>query len=321
MKYKTELYLILIAGLSIAVLVLVFFNWFELEEAYMRIFQKTGFLYHHKGRGKTDVEVEIYKDGDLISTAQYKDGFRDGLEVVYYTNGIIETKSFYKKGKLDGVESDYYEDGRIRSKEFFKNGKREGPKITYYENGQIEQSLVRKNDKDEGIERAYYDSGKLKYTRNWVHGKIYGNFYVYYEDGKVKIYHTYDILGDKFYISHYDESGKRTQSDGYIASDHTYSQDVTGDSALVLENNKSYSAIRDFYITVANPPDSSTCVRIVINNKRCRHLTFPDNNTAQVVNAFPQKGIYHISVDAVHHNKSNVAGYGTYFEVTVIRSH
>ena len=320
MKLKTNLHIVLLASLPIVVLVLISLNWFQVQKAYMRIFQKTGFLFHHNGKGKRDGEIYIYSDGDLISTAEYKDGFRDGLEVIYYTNGFIETRSFYKKGNLDGVEINYFDDGKIKAKESFKAGKREGPKITYYQNGQVEQRLFRKNGKDEGIEQDYYDDGKLRCKRNWRNGKLYGNEYVYYDDGKVKIYHTYDISGAKFYISHYDESGKRTQSDGETFGIHTFSRDKTDDSVVMLENHKPYSGIRDFYITVANPPDSSIGVKIVINNKRCRQLAFPDDNAVEVVNAFPQKGTYHISVDVAQLIKPNVASSWTHGEVIVVRS-
>jgi len=285
----------------------------------MVLFQKTGIVAHHNSKGEIDGELDLYINGDIVRTAHYKDGVFDGLKITYYTNGVIKTKSFYKKGNVEGFELNYYEDEKIKSKVSFKAGEREGPEITYYQNGQIEHRLFRKNDKIEGIEQGYFDDGRLMYKRNWVNNKLYGDEYFYYEDGKVKIYHTYDISGDKFYISHYDESGKRTQSDGDTFGIHTYSRDVTCDSLIVLENYKSYRTIHDFYITVANPPDSSMAVKIIINNKLAK-LTFPDRNTAKVVNAFPKKGTYHISVDAAFFDKSNIPPTETHGEVIVTKS-
>ena len=320
MKSKTKRYVVLTASLAT---VIVLYNLVDIKKVYMVTFHQTGVVGHFNSNGKIDGEVDIYLNGKVVQKTNAKNGILDGWKINYYPSGNIKTKSFYKKGKLDGIEFAYYDAGKIKSKESFKDGKREGPKITYYKNGQIEQSLFRKNDKDEGTEHAYYENGKVKYKRNWVNDKLYGDQYFYYENGKVKIYHTYDILGEKFYLSHYDESGKRSQSDGYEFSSNIYSKSIGNDSSIVLENNKKYTGIQDLYVTLANPPHAYTpAIKVVINNKLFKNIAFIGNNTAKIVNAFPKKGKYHIVLDGAFLDKSNmVIGDGDLVgKFTIVRS-
>lgn len=215
---------------------------------------------------------------------------------------------FNTKGQLDG-EVDTYINGKIRGKEFFKNGKRDGPNIMYYPSGRIELKSFRKNNKVEGMEYEYYEDGSIRLQKNWIHDKPYGDFFYYYPNRKLEIYHTYDILGDKFYFSRYDRSGKVSRSDGYVFSSRTYTK--YNDSVEVILNGKAYKSVKDLYITVANPPQITPEIKVMINNKLRQDLIFPDRNTVLIRNAFSEKGLYSISVEGVFAGKSDSADYTT----------
>jgi antitoxin component YwqK of YwqJK toxin-antitoxin module len=301
MKQKNKNYFIWAISMLI-ILAILFTNFDYFKKQYLVTFHKSGTISHFNGSGKLNGEVDTYLNGNISRKANFKNGLFDGWTANYYPNGVIMNKYFYRNNIIDSIAFDYYNKGKIKSKESFKNGKFEGPKITYYPNGQIEQRLFRKNNKDEGMENSYYEGGHLKYTRNWVNDNPYGDFYYYYENKTAKIYHSYDILGDKFYLCEYDQSGKVLKSDGYVFSPHTYTVDE--DSTKVLLNGNTYKSIKDLYITVANPPQYTPEILIIINKKKCQDLIFPNHNTVLVKNAFIDKGVYNITIDGIFVGKS-----------------
>ncbi|HEY2583946.1 MAG TPA: hypothetical protein VGI43_19210, partial [Mucilaginibacter sp.] len=152
----------------------------------------------------------------------------------------------------------------------------------------------------------------------WINDKPCGELKYYDENKKLSVYHTYDILGDKFYLSHYDPSGKVSKSDGYVFSDHTYTHDTDNDSTELLKTGKTYKSIKDLYVTVANPPQSTTEIQIMINNKLRQDLIFPDDNTIIIKNAFNSKGLYKISIDGFFVEKSHAVNH-TSGELTITK--
>lgn len=290
---------------SIAIILLTALTKFDfIKKLYIAIFHKTATIGHFNRRNKLDGEVDTYVNGKLVRKANLKDGLFDGWITDYYPNQAIKTKSFYKNNNITGDEINYYNDGKIKSTEGFKDGKVEGYKITYYRSGKIKQKSSRKNGKVEGTEYTYYEDGNLQYTRRWLNDKPYGELQFYYKNKTLGVYHTYDILGDKFYLCRYDQSGKVSRSDGYVFSSRTYSK--CKDSIIVLEVNKVYTSIKDFYVTVANPPQSITEIKIVINNKLREDLSFPDHNTVLIKNAFDHNGVYTIKIDGVFMENSRI---------------
>jgi hypothetical protein len=226
--------------------------------------------------------------------------------ITFHKGGMIS--HFNTKGRLDG-EVDTYINGKIKSKEFFRDGKRDGPYTMYYQSGRIELKSFRKNNKVEGLGYEYYEDGNLRCRRNWINDKPYGDFYYYYPNKKVEVYHTYDIMGDKFYLCRYSQLGKVLRDDGYVFSNHTYT--IDHDSVEVLKDSTVYKSIRDLYITVANPPQITPEIRVMINNKQCQDLIFPDRNTVMIRNAFSKKGLYTISIEGVFSRKSEFTDHTT----------
>ena len=133
--------------------------------------------------------------------------------------------------------------------------------------------------------------------------------FIYFSNKEVEVYHIYDIMGDKFYLCMYDQSGKVSGSDGYVFSNHTYT--INSDSVEVLKGNSVYKSIKDLYITVANPPQITPEIKVTINNRLCQDIVFPDQNTILIKNAFNQKGLYTISIEGVFSGKSGFTNYTT----------
>jgi antitoxin component YwqK of YwqJK toxin-antitoxin module len=277
---------------------------------------KSGTIGHFNANGKLDGEADTYLNGKISRKARLKNGLFDGWMIDYYINGATKASTFYKNDKIDSIKINYYNTGEIKTKEYFKDGRYDGPKIMYYKNGEIEQKSLRKNNNVEGMEYAYYQDGHLKYERNWVNDKPYGDFYYYYENKTINVYHAYDILGDKFYLCRYDQSGKVYRSEGYVFSSHTYTKEEG--SIQVLRNNDKYISIKDFYITVANPPQSTTEIQIKINKKLRQDLIFPDQNTVMIKNAFDHKGSYNIAIEGIFVGKSGVIDHTT-GDLTIIK--
>jgi hypothetical protein len=246
--------------------------------------------------------VTFHKSGTIgsVDTNEKQDGMFD-----IYLNGKIVRRENFKSGSLDGWKIDYYDNGNIRIKESFKVGRSDGPKIMYYKNGQIEQKSYRKNDKVEGMEYVYYEDGSLKYKRNWINNNPYGDFYYYYQNKKAELYHAYDILGNRFYLCRYDTMGRISKCIGNVFSSFVYSKDK--DAIEVLKTGNTYKSISDLYVTVANPPQSTTEILILINNKvRTDFITEKsDNNTVIVKNAFTNRGVYNIKISGRFVEKSN----------------
>jgi len=246
--------------------------------------------------------IKFHKSG-CIAHRYYKNG-KEFEQIDTYLNGALIKKTNLKNKIYDGWTINYYSDGKIKSKESFKNGQTDGPRITFYPNGRIEFKSFRKKGKAEGIQYAYYKNGKLRGTRNWVDDHQYGDQYDYYENKKLKGYDAFDILGRRFYLYRPDSATYPARSDGYMFSNVTYTKD--NDSTLVLENKGIYKSIKDLYVTIANPPQYTTEIKITINRKICRDLIFPDSNTVVVKNAFSNNGLYDIKINAVFMRNSIV---------------
>ena len=319
MNIKSIKFIVLILG-SIMLSIFVLLNFNIIKKIYFKTFHKDGIICNFNVNGNFEGEFDIYSRGKIAQKCYYKDGLLEGWKIVYYENGDVKTKSFYKKNKIDGVEFNYYDNKKIKSEESFNNGKYEGQKITYYRNGQIEQRSFRKKNKVEGLEYAYYENGTEKYKRNWIHSKLYGDQYFYYEDHKVKIYHAYDLLGRKFYLSIYNKFGQLVRSEGNAFSDDIYSINTERDSSLLLKNSNTYYGIRDMYFTIANPPHTSTAIKVIINKKIFKDVSFLDNNnTVRINNAFPKNGIYKIILYGAFVDKSNLMTGNVAFKLTITK--
>lgn len=314
MKNKTAYFYVFIG-----LIIIVFFYSNIRKKVYFKLFHKSGVIAHYNKNGRLEGEYYEYDNGCLISEGNFRNGLYDGWITHYYTSGRIKSRSFYKSNKIDSIAFEFYPNGKIQNKKSYVNGKCDGIGISYYQDGRVEHTWYAKNNKSEGQDKSYYKNGNLECERRWVNNLQYGDLYYYYENKKLKVYHTYDIKGEKFYISRYDQAGRVLKDTGYIFSDNIYSKNVNNDSIVVLTNSHKFSLIKDLYITVAKPPDIHTEIRIVVNGKLLSDLIFVDNNTVKISNVFQNKGTYHISIDGVFVDKSNLVNNSLGYKLTVMK--
>ena len=100
-----------------------------------RLHKKNG-VYYKKNEETpyTGKAIGCYKNGEIKSKENYRDGIRDGKIISYYENEKNKNRGKYKDGEKTGEWINYYRNGKIKYKENFKDGKKTGEWISYYEN-------------------------------------------------------------------------------------------------------------------------------------------------------------------------------------------
>jgi antitoxin component YwqK of YwqJK toxin-antitoxin module len=144
-----------------------------------------GELYHPNGTIKSTFSlnkndeyhgrVNIYKDGNMVSTCTYVDGHRHGYEIVYYPNGSnVHTSIQYSYDVQDGPYTIMYPTGKIKEKGQFSKGHLVNMFVIRYDN--LNNSIM--------IECEFSENGILKneykiFDENYVPVQIH-----YYNNGK-----------------------------------------------------------------------------------------------------------------------------------------
>jgi antitoxin component YwqK of YwqJK toxin-antitoxin module len=100
-----------------------------------------------------------------------------GSSVSYYKNGQLGTREDYKNGKPHGVKEIYFENGQLERKTTWKNGNLDGLWEYYYENGQLRErgnlrSVVSGFGRWEGFLEYFDEDGNLTKTEEWKEGKL-----------------------------------------------------------------------------------------------------------------------------------------------------
>ena len=93
----------------------------------------------------TGSQVLYWRNDQLASKQNYKDGEPAGLWEHYYKNGQLKDKGKFKDGRWEGLWEYYYENGQVQANYNFKEGLRDGLLERYYENGQLESKDCYKN--------------------------------------------------------------------------------------------------------------------------------------------------------------------------------
>ena len=65
---------------------------------------------------QSDVKIEYWDNGEILSQVHYNDEIREGSCRYYYKNGIIMTEGFYLNGKMSGYWHSFHPNGNIESK-------------------------------------------------------------------------------------------------------------------------------------------------------------------------------------------------------------
>ena len=65
---------------------------------------------------QSEVKLEYWDNGEILSQVHYNDGIREGSCRYYYKNGIMMTEGFYLNGKMSGYWHSFHPNGNIESK-------------------------------------------------------------------------------------------------------------------------------------------------------------------------------------------------------------
>lgn len=65
---------------------------------------------------QSNVKIEYWENGEILSQVHYNDGIREGSCRYYYKNGIMMTEGFYLNGKMSGYWHSFHPNGNIESK-------------------------------------------------------------------------------------------------------------------------------------------------------------------------------------------------------------
>ena len=110
--------------------------------------------------GQSEVKVEYWDNGNVLSQVHYKDGVREGSCRYYHKNGVMMSEGFYFKGKMSGDWGNYYNNGQIESHGTYKYtesgvySQKDGVWKHYYDNGQLQRESIIKD----GVEELkFYD--------------------------------------------------------------------------------------------------------------------------------------------------------------------
>ena len=136
--------------------------------------------------GKPDGILTIYyKNGQIASQTEYKNGLKHGFAKGYNESGRLKGEEHYQNGKHFGKMT-YYEDGKLRGELSFKDDKRDGVLKIWYENGQLAMETNFKNDLADGVQKVYYSNGQLAIEGYFKDGKKDGIFKIYRQDGTLE---------------------------------------------------------------------------------------------------------------------------------------
>lgn len=97
-------------------------------------------------------------EGKVYSTAEFKDGSRDGATKYYFMEGKLKSIGAYRKGVLHGPVISYYPSGKIHSQGQYKNGLEDGLNRQYNPAGELSSE-------------RYYDNGIPQTEMIFVNGK------------------------------------------------------------------------------------------------------------------------------------------------------
>jgi antitoxin component YwqK of YwqJK toxin-antitoxin module len=169
--------------------------------------QKREKIYHENGKLKELFEVnsanekhgkyqQYYESGQLLESAEYKNGLLEGKRLFYYENGQVEEIQKFEKGNLNGEQLGYHENGVLKFKCTNKDNLLVGEYFSYYDNGNKRLYLNFVDDLENGPFEEYYRTGIVKWKGTYRNGnKEYGLLENFDESGTLIKKMNCDTLG------------------------------------------------------------------------------------------------------------------------------
>ncbi|WP_298778764.1 toxin-antitoxin system YwqK family antitoxin [uncultured Polaribacter sp.] len=102
-----------------------------------------------------------YDSGELNFVENYLNNKPYGEQTKYFKNGNISSRGEKRNGKNDGIWEYYYDNGNILCEREFKNGVDNGKYVQYFKNGKIHKIGTYKNFKKVGTWKIYNEQSDL----------------------------------------------------------------------------------------------------------------------------------------------------------------
>jgi len=120
-----------------------------------------------------EVKKEYFTGGELRSEFIMDDDTgHNGLLKQYGYNGNLTSTAQMRNGVRDGMETGYDKKGRVLWKYNFINGKQHGTQHLYYPNGDVMVSYTYKNGLKDGPAKKYNIDGSVNQQVMYVRGKL-----------------------------------------------------------------------------------------------------------------------------------------------------
>lgn len=269
---------------------------------YILIIFTLGYISCKRGRADNkSFVVEKDGNGNLISEINYlNDTIIHGIAKYYYNPtpaNILEEEIEYSHGIMEGLYKHYRKNGTLESKTEFKNNLTDGQNYWYYENG------------------------KPRNESFWEKGKQYGDAKWYYNNGQLRSYIALDYFGKCFYSILWDSTGNKTKEEGEVFSKNfvaIYSIDTS--QTPIIENAVMKNKETITRITVAQPPQTKTTIRMgELNKKNMINLKIK-KFTANYVSLFSESGKYNlVTVGEMKDLKGNILKYDSIVTRIVVK--
>jgi len=130
----------------------------------------------------------FYEDGQTIqSEGKITDGKPTGLWRSYYKNGNLKSSVNYKEGKVDGIAFFFFKDGKETkmAEIVFEEDVIEGKYQEFFQNGAQKATLTYEEGKLEGDAEFFYPTGRIKIKGKYKDNEKRGKWLFYDEKGEV----------------------------------------------------------------------------------------------------------------------------------------
>lgn len=223
------------------------------------------------------------KNGILLSSRTYVDGFISGPETFYDTSGNKTNETNYKLVKTtdtvysikEGPETKWIK-GVIVSETFFENGLEHGTRKNYFKDGTLSSQAEYKEGVLAGKYFEYYPNGMLKTESN--HTKNY-NYYGKPKSDEVGWRKDYDTMGQLIFFYFTDSVGQQTLLTKYtngIPTERSYSKFITltyfpGGGIMAIDLGDRYQPVfgARYYV-------DKTLRHITFQNKEKMYVSYAD---------------------------------------------
>ena len=126
--------------------------------------------------------VKKYKDGQVKSIENFKNGKLNGEFKEFFENGSLFQTGTFKNGDMKNIKV-FYENGKLKFEQNLKD--RKGKYRGYYPNGQLEvEGEVFQGD-EIGLWKYYNENGNLSSEGMYKEGKKVGEWKFYKTDGSL----------------------------------------------------------------------------------------------------------------------------------------